>query len=140
MSMSAKELFGPGNKKPFGQRIILKHAVSKEEPLMYSQFCYYIQQDEQKRRATMHINRKPAEQVEVDWAGDPAHITDPDTGRILDAQIFVGCYDPQSVSIRRSLIDQKQAIMDCSTRPHVRVLWRCCKDSCAGQLSHCCGS
>ena len=46
---------------------------------MYSQFCYYIQQDEQKRRATMHINRKPAEQVEVDWAGDPAHIIDPDT-------------------------------------------------------------
>ena len=36
-----------------------------EEPLMYSQFCYHIQQDEQKRRATMHINRKPGEQVEV---------------------------------------------------------------------------
>lgn len=40
-----------------------------EEPLMYSQFCYHIQQDEQKHRATMHINRKPGEQVEVDWAG-----------------------------------------------------------------------
>ena len=46
---------------------------------MYSQFCYYIQQDEQKRRATMHINRKAGEQVEVDWAGDPARIIDPDT-------------------------------------------------------------
>lgn len=43
-----------------------------EEPLMYSQFCYYIQQDENKRRATMYINRKPGEQVEVDWAGDTA--------------------------------------------------------------------
>lgn len=32
-----------------------------EEPLMYSQFCYHIQQNEQKRRATMHINRKPGE-------------------------------------------------------------------------------
>ena len=50
-----------------------------DEPLMYSQFCYHIQQDEQKRRATMHINRKPGEQVEVDWAGDPATIIDPDT-------------------------------------------------------------
>ena len=38
-----------------------------EEPLMYSQFCYHIQQEEQKHRATMHINRKPGEQVEVDW-------------------------------------------------------------------------
>ena len=50
-----------------------------DEPLMYSQFCYHIQQDEQKHRATMHINRKPGEQVEVDWAGDPATIIDPDT-------------------------------------------------------------
>ena len=32
-----------------------------DEPLMYSQFCYHIQQDEQKHRATMHINRKPSE-------------------------------------------------------------------------------
>ena len=45
-----------------------------EDPFMYSQFCYYIQQDEQKHRATMHINRKPGEQVEVDWAGDSATI------------------------------------------------------------------
>ena len=29
------------------------------DALMYSQFCYYIQQDEAKRRATMHIPRKP---------------------------------------------------------------------------------
>ena len=56
-----------------------------EKPLMYSQFCYHIQQDEQKRCATMHINRKPGEQVEVDWAGDPATIVDPDTGEIIKA-------------------------------------------------------
>ena len=61
-----------------------------DEPLMYSQFCYHIQQDEQKRRATMHIKRKPGEQVEVDWAGDPAIIIDLDIGEILKAYIFVG--------------------------------------------------
>ena len=38
----------------------------------------------------MHINRKPGEQVEVDWAGDPATIIDPDTGEIIKAYIFVG--------------------------------------------------
>lgn len=52
---------------------------------MYSQFCHYIQQDEEKRRATMRIPRKPGEQVEVDWAGDPAQIIDPDTGEITKA-------------------------------------------------------
>ena len=38
----------------------------------------------------MHIPRKPGEQIEVDWAGDPAHIIDPDTGELTDAWIFVG--------------------------------------------------
>ena len=37
-------------------------------------------QDERVRRATMHINRKPGEQIEVDWAGDPAYIIDSETG------------------------------------------------------------
>ena len=76
---------------------------------MYSQFCYYIQQDEQKRRATMHINRRPAEQVEVDWAGDPAHIIDPDTGEILDAQIFVGVMTYSQYPYVEAFMDQKQA-------------------------------
>ena len=58
--------------------------LSGENPLMYSQFCEHIHRDEQKRRATMHIPRKPRQQVEVDWAGDPAHIIDPDTGEITD--------------------------------------------------------
>lgn len=40
--------------------------------------------------ASLHLNRKLAEQVEVDWVRDPAHITDPDTDEILDAHIFVG--------------------------------------------------
>lgn len=80
-----------------------------EEPLMYSQFCYHIQQDEQKRRATMHINRKPAEQVEVDWAGDPSHVTDPDTGEITDAYIFVGVMTYSQYAYVEAFPDEKQA-------------------------------
>lgn len=38
----------------------------------------------------MHINRKPGEQVEVDWASDPATIIDPNTGEIIKVYIFVG--------------------------------------------------
>ncbi len=63
---------------------------ASKKPLMYSQFCEYVHWDEQKRRATMHISRKPGEQIEVDWAGDPAHIIDPDTGEITDCWLFVG--------------------------------------------------
>lgn len=79
-----------------------------DEPLMYSQFCYHIQQDEQKRCATMHINRKPGEQVEVDWAGDPATIIDPDTGEILKAYIFVGVMTYSQYAYVEAFLDMKQ--------------------------------
>ena len=86
-----KELLRNGvNKKLLWVEYCEECRMSGDEPLMYSQFCYYIQKDEEKRRATMHIPRNPGEQIEVDWAGDPAHIIDPDTGEITDAWIFVG--------------------------------------------------
>ncbi|MCC3671833.1 IS21 family transposase, partial [Terrisporobacter mayombei] len=58
--------------------------------------------------ATMHINRKPGEQVEVDWAGDPAHIIDPDTGEILDAHIFVGVMTYSQYPYVEAFMDEKQ--------------------------------
>ena len=82
--------------------------MNDEEALMYSQFCYYIQQDEQKRRATRHINRKPGEQIEVDWAGDPAHIIDPDTGEITDAHIFVGVMTYSQYAYVEAFINEQQ--------------------------------
>jgi len=82
--------------------------LNNEEPLMYSQFCYHIQQDEQKRRATMHIQRKPGEQVEVDWAGDPAYIFDPDTGEITEAHIFVGVMTYSQYTYVEAFINEQQ--------------------------------
>ena len=74
----------------FGQNTSEECSQNDDDALMYSQFCYYIQQNEQKRRATMHIPRKAGQQIEVDWTGDPAKIIDPDTGEITEAWIFVG--------------------------------------------------
>ena len=54
---------------------------NNEESLMYSRFCNYIQVDEEKRRASMHIPRKPGEQLEVSCAGDSASIMNSETGR-----------------------------------------------------------
>jgi transposase len=63
-----------------------------ELPIMYSRFCFYYQKHSEKKRATMHIPRKPGEQIEVDWAGDPASVIDRDTGEIIPAYIFVGMH------------------------------------------------
>jgi len=56
----------------------------------------------------MHIKRKPGEQVEVDWAGDPAHITDPDTGEIIDAYLFVGVMTYSQYTYVEAFINEKQ--------------------------------
>ena len=104
-----KELLRNGvNKKLLWTEYLEECRQSGNEPLMYSQFCYYIQQDEQKRRATMHINRKPGEQIEVDWAGDPAQITDPDTGEIIPAFLFVGVMTYSQYPYVEAFINEKQ--------------------------------
>lgn len=63
---------------------------SQEIPLMYSQFCHHYQQYTLKSNATMRIQRKPGEQIEVDWAGQTASIIDRDTGEIVTMYVFVG--------------------------------------------------
>ncbi len=104
-----KELLRNGvNKKPLWTEYLEECRLSGDEPLMYSQFCFYIQQDEQKHRATMHINRKPGEQVEVDWAGDSAHIIYPDTGEIIDAFLFVGVMTYSQYPYVEAFINEKQ--------------------------------
>ena len=81
--------------------------LSGENPLMYSQFCEYIHRDEQKRRATMHIPRKSGQQVEVDWAGDPAHIIDPDTGEITDCWLFIGVMTYSQYTFVESFMNER---------------------------------
>ena len=104
-----KELLRNGvNKKLLWTEYLEECRLSGESPLMYSQFCYHIQQDEQKRRASMHINRKPGEQIEVDWAGDPAHIIDPDTGEITNAWLFVGVMTYSQYPYVEAFLDEKQ--------------------------------
>ena len=105
-----KELMRNGvNKKLLWYEYMEECRQSGEEGLQYSQFCWHIQQDEQKRRATMHIPRKPGEQIEVDWAGDPAHIIDPDTGEITEAWIFVGVLSFSQYAFVKAFINERTA-------------------------------
>ena len=105
-----KELLKNGvNKKLLWTEYLEECRLSGENPLTCSQFFYYIlQQDEQKRRATMHISRKPREQIEVDWAGDSEAIIDPDTGEITSAFIFVGVLTYSQYPYVEAFLDEKQ--------------------------------
>ena len=103
-----KELLKNGvNRKLLWTEYLEECRQCREQPLMYSQFCYYIQQDEQKRRATAHIPRRPGEQIEVDWAGDPAYVTDPETGEAIEAKIFVGVLTYSQYAYVEAFPDEK---------------------------------
>ena len=75
---------------------------------MYSQFCYHYQQFAEKKRATMHIPRKPGEQIEVDWAGQTAAIVDRDTGEIIPAYVFVGVLSYSQYAYVEAFLSQDQ--------------------------------
>ena len=63
--------------------------MENAQPLMYSQFCRQYQQFAAKYKATLHIEHKPGERLEVDWAGDTASVRDPVSGKHIPVYMFV---------------------------------------------------
>ena len=75
-----KELLRNGVSKKFLWTEYMEDCrANGDEPLMYSQFCYHIQQVSRNDVLPCTSIANPvSEQVEVDWAGDPATIIDPE--------------------------------------------------------------
>jgi len=66
-----------------------KCQASGQLPYQFTQFKKYHRDYLLKTKATMHINRKPGETMEVDWAGQAARVVSTDTGEPLEAHVFV---------------------------------------------------
>ena len=89
--------------------------LAHEQPLMYSQFCYHYQKYAETKRATMHINRKPGDQTEVDWAGQTASLISNETGEIIPVYIFVGVLSFSLYAYVEGFLSQDQ---DCWIAAH----------------------
>jgi len=61
----------------------------KQIPYQSTQFYKYYRDFVRETGATMHIERKPGETMEVDWAGGTVPVVSTDTGEVLDAYVFV---------------------------------------------------
>lgn len=79
-----------------------------EVPFMYTQFCHYYREYIRKNKATMHIDRKPGEIMEVDWAGDTATVTDSTVGKELPAYIFVAVLPYSQYAYAEAFLKQDQ--------------------------------
>jgi transposase len=60
-----------------------------EIPYQYSQYCKMYRKFAVVSKATMHIARKPGEQMEVDWAAQTSFIREATTGKDIPAYVFV---------------------------------------------------
>lgn len=82
--------------------------LSNEIPLKYTQYCNYYRKFAATTKATMHISRKPGEQLEVDWAGQTATIVDRDTGEALPVYIFVAALSSSQYAYVEGFLSQNQ--------------------------------
>ena len=90
----------------------------KKIPFMYTQFCKYYREYALQTKATLHIDHKPGEKMEVDWAGQTAAIIDTDTGEIIPAYIFVAVLSASGYAYVEAFLSQN---LECWITAHVHA-------------------
>ncbi len=81
---------------------------TEEIPYKSTQFNKYYADYVKTTKATMHINRKPGELMEVDWAGQTATLVDTDTGEVIDVYVFVASLAYSGYSYVEAFLTQNQ--------------------------------
>jgi len=77
-------------------------------PYKQTQFNKYYRDFVHKTKATMHLEHKPGEIMEVDWAGQKVPITDTDTGELIKVSIFVSVLPYSSYAYVEGFLSQNQ--------------------------------
>ena len=95
-----------------------KCSETNDIPYQLTQFKKYYREFLVSTKATMHINRKPGELLEVDWAGQTATIVDTDTGEAIPAYIFVATLPYSGYSYVEAFLSQNQ---ECWTNAHINM-------------------
>ena len=92
--------------------------TADELPYQLTQFKKYYRDYTAKNNATMHLNHKPGEIMQVDWAGDTASVIDTDTGEIIPAYVFVSSLPYSGYAYVEAFFSMNQG---CWTTAHVNA-------------------
>ena len=65
--------------------------ASGMEPYLYSAFCQKHRAWAAANKVSMRIERKPAQEMQVDYVGDTMEVLDADTGEARKVYVFVAC-------------------------------------------------
>lgn len=79
-----------------------------EIPYQSTQFNKYYGDYLAKTTATMHLNHKPGEILQVDWAGNTATVIDTDTGESIPAYVFVATLPYSGYSYTEAFFSMNQ--------------------------------
>lgn len=79
-----------------------------EIPYAYTQFRVYYHRFVQTTKATMHLNHKPGENMEIDWAGQTAVVVDRLTGETMPAYVFVATLPCSGYSYVEAFLNREQ--------------------------------
>ena len=77
-------------------------------PLMYSQFCLHYRQYAVIHKATLHIEHKPGDRMEVDWAGTTMSLQDNITGKPIPVYVFVAALSCSGCAYVEGFLSQSQ--------------------------------
>ena len=89
-----------------------------ETPYQLTQFKKYYRDYTLKNSATMHLNHKPGEIMQVDWSGDTASVIDTDTGEMIPVYVFVATLPYSGYSYVEGFFSMDQ---ECWTTVHVNA-------------------
>lgn len=89
-----------------------------EIPYQSTQFNKYYSDYIVKNNATMHLNHKPGEIMQVDWAGDTASVIDTVTGEIIPAYLFVSSLPYSGYAYAEAFLSTNQ---ECWIAAHVNA-------------------
>lgn len=82
--------------------------INNDIPFMYSQFCKIYRDYANLNKATMHLQHKPGDQLEVDWAGQTASIINNITGAQIKAYVFVAVLPCSQYGYVEAFLSQNQ--------------------------------
>ena len=77
-------------------------------PYQSTQFNKYYADYVHKTKATMHLEHRPGETMQVDWAGQTASILDTDTGELVPAYLFIAVLPYSGYAYTEAFLDMKQ--------------------------------
>lgn len=72
------------------QLLWLEYKESNPDGYNYSQYCYHFNEYTRHKEVVMHLDHDPGAQVMIDFAGKKLSYVDPNTGELINCQVFIG--------------------------------------------------